>query len=147
MKLDSRKMLLPLEQGYILKLRMGSIFPCLKTCPPQLLLPKQYAFTFKQTGDSRGAGKRKPTKAGSLVKEIIQAKGLDWNEANKDGMKSKQRESGKDPWRTYQLGKQWGKKYGIDRTAKLVKQKTTRSQLAISGHGARKKTDCHLVDG
>lgn len=38
---------------------MGSIFPGLKACPQHLLVPKQYTFTFKQTGDSTGAGKRK----------------------------------------------------------------------------------------
>ena len=53
--------------------------PCLETCPQHLLLPKQYAFTFNWTGDSRGGGKGKQSKAGSLVKEVIQTKGLDWN--------------------------------------------------------------------
>lgn len=53
--------------------------PCVETCPQHLLLPKQYAFTFKRTGDSRGGSKAKQSKAGSLVKEIIQTRGLDWN--------------------------------------------------------------------
>lgn len=52
--------------------------PCLETCPQHLLSPKQCAFTFKWMGGFQ-RGKGKQSKAGSLVKEIIQTKGLDWN--------------------------------------------------------------------
>lgn len=58
MKLDSRKVLLHLEQGYTLKLRMGSIFPSLKTCPQHLLLPKLCIHIQTDKGLQRGRQKK-----------------------------------------------------------------------------------------